>query len=237
MATQDQPFALDPILDEHIDCRHLQQLYAQSTLQSSPNMTTKHNNHAISNSLKRKRDAPVEDFTPDLVYLGSRKKKNIATNDDLSSTNTATTKTTGETVQAMALRSHLTTTNSGSTGIGSGSSDTNTVRGCKSNVPEDTPSKPTLQTLPRELRNLVYECLAVTEERIVLGKRMLEAEKSDSTDDLYDCFYQAVALHPLSMTCRQFQDEFQDVNVDATEPKWILLVNNFDLEQLRVFSH
>lgn len=200
-------------------------------------MTAQHKNHAISDSLKRTRDAPMEDSTPDLVYLGSRKKRNVAKNEDLSSTNTATTNYTGETVQAIALRSHLTTTNPGDIGIGSGSSDTNTVRGRQNNIPDDTPSKPTLQTLPRELRNLIYEFLAATEERIVLGRRMLGAEKSHSTDDLDDCFKQAVALHPLSMTCRQFREEFQEVHVEASEPRWVLLVNNFDLEQLRVFSH
>lgn len=200
-------------------------------------MTTKHDKHAVSDSLKRKRDAPVEDSTPDLVYLGSRRKSNIAKNDDLSSTIAATTNTTGEIIQATSLCSHLTTTNSGDTGIGSGSSDSNTVHGRQNNNPDDGPSKPTLQTLPPELRNLIYEFLAATEERIVLGRRMLEAEKSDSTDDLDDCFNQAVALHPLSMTCRQLRDEFQEVHVEASEPRWVLLVNNFDLEQLRVFSH
>ena len=97
----------------------------------------------------------MEDSTPDLVYLGSRKKRNVAKNDDLSSTNTATTNWTGETVQAIALRSHLTTTNPGDIGIGSGSSDTNTVHGRQNNISDDTPSKPTLQTLPRGLRDLI----------------------------------------------------------------------------------
>lgn len=138
-------------------------------------MTAQHSKHAISDSLKRTRDAPAEHSTPDLVYLGSRKKRNVAKNEDLSSTNTATTNYTGETVQAIALRFHLTTTNSGDIGIGSGSSDTHTVRGRQNNIPDDTPSKPTLQTLPRQLRNLIYEFLAATEERIVLGRRMLGA--------------------------------------------------------------
>lgn len=83
---------------------------------------------------------------------------------------------------------------------------------------------------------MIYEYLAATEDRIVLGRRMVEAVKSDSTEDLDDCFEQATALHPLSMTCHQFRDEFQEVHTEATEPLWILLVNNFDLEQLRIFS-
>jgi hypothetical protein len=40
----------------------------------------------------------------------------------------------------------------------------------------------------------------------------------------------------LSMTCRQFRDEFQKVHGAASEPYWILLVNNFDLKQLEHFS-
>ena len=72
-------------------------------------MTTKHNNHAISDGLKRKRDAPAEDSTPDLVYVGTRKKRNVAKNGDLSSANTATAGTIGEIFQAIVPRSYLKT--------------------------------------------------------------------------------------------------------------------------------
>lgn len=72
-------------------------------------MTTKHKNHAISDSLKRKRDAPVEDSSADLVFLGSRKKRNSSKNDNLSSANTATAGTIGEIFQAIVPRSHLKT--------------------------------------------------------------------------------------------------------------------------------
>lgn len=104
----------------------------------------------------------------------------------------------------------------------------------KNNTSDERPLKSTLQTLPRKLRDMIYDFVAATEERIVLGRRMVEAEKKNNKYD--ECFKQAVTLHPLSMTCHQFRDEFQDVHFAAVGPRWILLVNNFDLEQLSAFD-
>lgn len=98
------------------------------------------------------------------------------------------------------------------------------------------PPRATLQGLPRELRDQIYENLAETEERIVLGWRFVEAYKGDDTLPLDECFDLAVALHPLSMTCKQMLAEFQDIHFSASEACWTLLVNNFDLEQLMLFG-
>lgn len=52
----------------------------------------------------------------------------------------------------------------------------------------------------------------------------------------YESFKGAIALHPLSMSCHQFLDEFQKVHVAASEPSWALIVNNLDLNQIKYFS-
>lgn len=199
-------------------------------------MDTKYSKRAISASLKRKRGTAANEATPALKHGDSRKKIDNTKNTNLNSANKAARDTTGETVQAIVTHSYLIITTPGDTNIESISSETNTTCDDTNSILDKTASKPTLQTLPRELRNLIYDFVAATEERIVLGRCMVEAEKSDSTKDLDDCFGEAVALHPLSMTCRQFRDEFQAVHTAATGPPWILLVNNFDLEQLHMFG-
>lgn len=84
---------------------------------------------------------------------------------------------------------------------------------------------------------MIYAFVAATEERIVLGRRMAKAcHYKSRTQTLYESFKGAIALHPLSMTCHQFLDEFQGVHVAASEPSWALVVNNFDLDQIRCFS-
>lgn len=199
-------------------------------------MDNKHSNGVKPDSMKRKRAILAEDATPDPKRNSSCKKSNAAKTKILDSPNMATTELTGETAQVIAHHSNLTTINSGDAGSGPISSDTNTASDDKTNNPDDIPSKPTLQTLPRELRDLIYDFVAATEERIVLGIRMLDTRRENSTWALDERFDEAVALHPLSMTCHQFRDEFQDLHHSAGEPTWVLLVNNFDLEQLQIFS-
>ena len=100
------------------------------------------------------------------------------------------------------------------------------------------PPRASFLGLPRELRDQIYEHLADTEERIVLGWRFVQAYKyNDDTVSLDECFDSAVALHPLSMTSKQMHAEYQDVHLSASEARWTLLVNNLDLEQLILFDN
>lgn len=193
-------------------------------------MDTQPGNRATPDSLRRKRDIP------DSKHDESGKRRDTRTSDDIYQTDMAATETTDDTIHAAGtkLSSQSTITNFHDTDITSISSDTNTASDDQTKELNEAPPKPSLQTIPRG--DSIYEHLAATEKRIVLGRRMVEAGKSDSTDDLDDYFNQAVALHPLSMTCRQFRDEFQDIHTEASEPQWTLLVNNLDLEQLRAFS-
>lgn len=82
---------------------------------------------------------------------------------------------------------------------------------------------------------MIYEHLAGTEERIVLGRRFVDAHKADKELSLDQCFDKAVALHPLSMTCRQMRDEFQNLHFSDPDPKWVLVVNDFNIQQLSLF--
>lgn len=61
-------------------------------------MDNKQSNGVMPYSLKRKRDMPTEDVTPDLERGGSLKKIDNAKSNDLNSTKTATTDTTGESI-------------------------------------------------------------------------------------------------------------------------------------------
>jgi hypothetical protein len=100
------------------------------------------------------------------------------------------------------------------------------------------PPRASLQGLPRELRDQIYEHLAETEERIVLGWRFLQIwEDRDAALALDDCFDSAVALHPLSMTCKQMRAEFQNIHFTATKARWTLSVDNFNLDQLELFGY
>lgn len=189
--------------------------------------------HPSPDSLKRKRADLEEDDTPGPERDGLLEKKNKVESDEADLTNTASdaVDTAEGLIDADDAHTHLP--------FETATADTNSTKTDTADATAEAasiPSKPTLQTLPRELRDMVYEYVAETEERIVLGRRMVEARRANSTWTLDKCFDEAVALHPLSMTCRQFRDEFQDVHFSASEPYWILLVNNFDIEQLQIFS-
>jgi hypothetical protein len=101
---------------------------------------------------------------------------------------------------------------------------------------KDRLPKPSLQTLPRELRDSIYDFVVATGECIVLGRRMVELHKENSDWTIDGYFDETVALHPLSMTCRQFRDEFTNEHLSGSEAPYVLLVNNFDLDQLHMFS-
>lgn len=82
---------------------------------------------------------------------------------------------------------------------------------------------------------MIYQHLAATEEHFVSGRRFVDAHKADKKLSLDECFDEAVALHPLSMTCHQMPDEFQPIHhfsLSALDARWVLVVNNFNFQQL-----
>lgn len=38
------------------------------------------------------------------------------------------------------------------------------------------------------------------------------------------------------MTCRQMNREFQHLHISAKESEWVLVINNFDIDQIKVLS-
>lgn len=113
--------------------------------------------------------------------------------------------------------------------------DTNFSTGSSKQKSTGIQPQASLPGLPRELRDEIFNFLAATEERVVLGRRFVEARK-DKTLPLGQCFKQAISLHPLSMTCHQMKNEFQPVHVAASGPSWALVANNFDIDQTNLFA-
>jgi hypothetical protein len=181
--------------------------------------------HATHNGAKRNRDATVDSVTSDSESEEPQNKKSKAGSDNVSPVE-ATTKDNFSFID----------TNTGATAIHSTPLGPDTAPEFETPAADNTSPAASLQGLPRELRDSIYGFVAATEEHIVQGRRMVEARRNNSTWTLDECFKQAIALYLLSMTCRQFRDEFQKVHAGASEPKWVLLVNNFDLEQIQIFS-
>jgi hypothetical protein len=175
-------------------------------------MNPKLRNDAMSDSLKRKRDTLAEDATPDVEDAGLHGKRERAQSEGVSLTDatlcTANTLESSVHTDCVDMNPVATATDSNSTEI-----DTNTAPADHIVEAEDRLSKPSLKTLPQELRDQIYSYLAATEGRIVLGRRMVDACREGRPQTLYKSFEEAIALHPLSMTCRQFRDEFQKLHV------------------------
>lgn len=150
----------------------------------------------------------------------------------------ATTETTNEPVNAADTNasSQSRITNFHNTNNNSIPSNTNTSSDGNINMSDEPRLEPSLQGIPGELRNTIYELVAANEERIVLGRRMVEVRRNNSTQTLHECFQKAIALHPFSMTCHKFRKDFHTVYSKDSEAQWVLLVNNFDLQQLQCFS-
>lgn len=92
-----------------------------------------------------------------------------------------------------------------------------------------------LQGLPQELRDKIYAYLRATEEGVVQGRRFVELRKNESLT-LDECFRSAVSQNPLSMTCRQMLKEYDDYKLKTGDSAWAIVVNNFDITQLELFS-
>ena len=75
------------------------------------------------------------------------------------------------------------------------------------------PASPTLQGIPPELKNKIYDYLAST--RDVSGAKFVKIHKDvwsgDEPWELWEQFKLAVGVHPLTMTCRQLRTEFSPV--------------------------
>lgn len=98
-----------------------------------------------------------------------------------------------------------------------------------------TPASPSLQGIPPELRNNIYDQLALTEPRNVSGRKLLELRRQYPGGDLWKQFKSAIAVHPLTMTCRQMRTEFSPVLATTAGQIYHLIIDNLDLTQLELF--
>jgi hypothetical protein len=97
-----------------------------------------------------------------------------------------------------------------------------------------TPASPTLQGIPPELRNKIYDHL-LTEPRNVSGRQLLKLRTQSRGSDLWKQFQSSIVPHSLTMTCRQMRTEFGSVLATIAGQNYHLIVDNLDPHQLAVF--
>jgi hypothetical protein len=203
---------------------------------SLPGMAASVNEQATHSGVKRNKDATVDIPTSGLESEEPQKKKSKTANDISPLEMTAKDTTDDSNHTSGTLINSSSDANTDATATHSASPGPEAVPEVETAAANNTPPAASLQGLPRELRDLIYEFVADTEEIIVLGRRMVEVHRANSAWSLDRYSDGAIALHSLSMTCRQFRDEFRDIQVGGYKPSWVLLVNNFDLKQLQIFS-
>lgn len=105
------------------------------------------------------------------------------------------------------------------------------------------PAEPSLLGIPPELRTIIYKYAATqNEKRTVLGRKLIKKPPidDDNSNKLRGRFFSAVVEHPLSRVCRQicaeFLPKFQTLFGQSPGMSYNLIVNNFDLEQMLVFT-
>jgi hypothetical protein len=101
-------------------------------------------------------------------------------------------------------------------------------------------ASPTLQGIPAELRNKIYDYLALTTPRNVSGHKLLMLRRGsiysrDRSISFWKQFQAATAVHPLTLTCRQIRTEFSSVLATTAGQTYCLVVDHFDWQQFELF--
>ena len=84
------------------------------------------------------------------------------------------------------------------------------------------------------MRNKIYKYL-LTEPRNVSGRKLVELREHSRGGDLWKQFQSAIAIHPLTATCRQMRTEFGSVLATTAGQIYHFNVNNLDPYQLTLF--
>lgn len=186
-----------------------------------------------SSSQKRASKPGFDKHTQDHQHLGIEEMDVNSLIKAFSALDLNSSDTTGVEVIAPARETQVNTSLNGH--LPTSSSDTAAATPSLTNT--SLPPQASLLGLPRELRDQIYGYLTEDESRIILGWQFVQVHKRHYPALSYEgCFASAIALHPLSMTCKQMLTEFQPEHLRATKTRWTFSVNNFDLEQLQVFS-
>jgi hypothetical protein len=96
------------------------------------------------------------------------------------------------------------------------------------------PASATLQGIPPELRNKIYDRL-LTEPRNVSGCKLLKLIEQSRGGYFWKQFQSAIAEHPLTLTCRQMRTEFGSVLATTPGQTYRFIVDNLDPHQLELF--
>ena len=99
---------------------------------------------------------------------------------------------------------------------------------------EVTPASPSLQGVPPEMRNKIYNYL-LTEPRNVSGRKLAELREYSRGGDLWKQFQSAITVHPLTATCRQMRTEFGSVLATTAGQTYHFNVDNLDPYQIALF--
>lgn len=99
------------------------------------------------------------------------------------------------------------------------------------------PHNNTLQTIPPEIRNQIYDDLAQNSTRVILGRKFLASHTLGEHDGILPVqFASAAAPEPISMTCRQLYMESATLLATTPDPPaYHFVVNNFNLVQVDLF--
>lgn len=104
-------------------------------------------------------------------------------------------------------------------------------------VTSTRPAEPTLQGIPAELRNKIFEYSYPIEKRVIIGWKFLKAHANSQGGNgtLRQQFESAAISNPLSMTCRQMHHDYGAIDTSTSVPAYELVVSNFDLDQIDLF--
>jgi hypothetical protein len=118
----------------------------------------------------------------------------------------------------MSLRQHIPTTRTPNT------------------VATTRPTTPTLLGIAPELRNFIFELIAATtEKRVILGRKLVQIINDEYDGTIHGQVPSAIVQHPLSRICRQIRAEF-DIFSHSKCQAYEFVVNNFDIQQMHLFS-
>jgi hypothetical protein len=99
------------------------------------------------------------------------------------------------------------------------------------------PASPTLQGIPRELRDKIYHQIAIVDRTIPVRRLLKSHRQGKHNGDLWKQFQPfATAAHPLSTTCRQMRTELGPLFANTAGATYRFVVDNFDMEQLALYN-
>jgi hypothetical protein len=100
-----------------------------------------------------------------------------------------------------------------------------------------TPPRASLNGIPPELRNNIYNRIAVDIDEVsVIGRKLTRFRPSCTPTEAANRMWNAIAKHPLSQTCRVLRKEFNPIHryhvMRKGVPRYILELKNYDVDRM-----